>query len=202
VRQALEILAENFSAPKFGAMSSSPLSVAGSLLVAAPTLLDPNFRRSVIFLATNDADDGSFGMIVNRAMGKTVEEILPDRDVGLLAKVPVFFGGPVGHDQLTFASFRWHDDAHRIECRSHLTLEEAGNIAQENFNSIRAFVGYSGWSQGQLETELAQNAWIVQKPGPDSLNPKKLDGLWRGILREMGPMYRLLADAPDDPSQN
>ena len=84
----------------------SPLSVAGSLLVASPNLLDPNFRRSVVYIANNDADAGSFGMVINRKTGKTVGELLPEKELGLLGKTPVFVGGPVGRDQLTFASFR------------------------------------------------------------------------------------------------
>lgn len=180
----------------------SPLSVAGSFLVASPSLLDPNFRRSVVFIATNDADEGSFGLIVNRAAGKTVEDILPDKKLGVLGKTPVFLGGPVGRDQLTFASFRWKAGEKKIECRPHLMLDEARELAQKDFDSVRAFIGYAGWGQGQLETELAQNAWFVSKPSSSFLHPEKSDKMWRKIVGGLGPMYRLLAEAPDDPSLN
>ncbi len=180
----------------------SPLSVAGSLLVASPNLLDPNFRRSVVYIANNDADAGSFGMVINRKTGKTVGELLPEKELGLLGKTPVFVGGPVGRDQLTFASLRWIDASRGIDCRPQLTLEEAGEIVRDDFSSVRAFVGYAGWGQGQLEAEVAQNAWIVSKPVRDFLDPKNLDGIWRSIMRKSGPLYRLLAEAPDDPSMN
>jgi putative transcriptional regulator len=180
----------------------SPLSVAGSLLVASPSLLDPNFRRSVVFVSTNDADDGSFGFIINRATPKTVGDLLPGKDIGILGDVPVFIGGPVARDQLTFASFLWNEKKRAFVCKPHLALGEADEIAQSQPGAVRAFIGYAGWGQGQLETEMAQNAWILRKASRDTLDAKKLDGLWRRIVRGLGPVYRLLADVPDDPSRN
>src|SRR6266581_878656 len=72
---------------------SSSLSLAGSLLIAHPTLLDPNFRKSVLFLSTNDAQEGSFALTLNRPAGRTVGDLLPDKTLGNLAQIPVFVGG-------------------------------------------------------------------------------------------------------------
>lgn len=179
-----------------------PSGISGSLLVAAPTLLDPHFRRSVVLLAKHDADEGAFGVVVNRPAAKTVQELLPEKDLGLIADVPVYFGGPVGRDQLTFAALRWHASKRVFEFKPHLTLEEASGLAEEQMDVVRAFVGYAGWTQGQLEGELAQRAWLVEKPTRESLQPENLAGLWRQIVRGKGPLYRLLAEAPDNPSLN
>ena len=176
------------------------LGLAGSLLIAHPDLLDPNFRRTVLIISANDRQEGSFGLIVNRATEKNVGEFLPDKELGILADVPVFIGGPVGRDQLTFAAFEWVDDA--LSVRTHLMIEEARAMVEEDMGSVRAFVGYAGWSKGQLEGELAQKAWLVQKPDRELLDPEKCKVLWRTILREQGPWFRLLASAPEDPSKN
>ena len=60
--------------------SSSSISLTGSLLIAHPSLRDPNFCKTVLFLSANDALEGSFGLTLNRPAGRTVEDLLPDRD--------------------------------------------------------------------------------------------------------------------------
>src|SRR5437667_5903429 len=68
--------------------------------------------------------------------------------------------------------------------------------------SVFAFLGYAGWSAGQLEAEMKQKAWIVQKPSRAALKSEKLSRLWFDIMNRLGPWYRMLAAAPDDPSLN
>ncbi|MGC3989890.1 MAG: YqgE/AlgH family protein [Chthoniobacteraceae bacterium] len=164
--------------------------------------MDPNFRRSVVFLSQNNATDGTFGLVITRPTGKTVEDYLPDDAAGTLAKVPVFFGGPVGTDQLTFAAFRWDAKTETIQCQTHIALEEAWKFTEDANCSVRAFIGYSGWSGGQLEDELSQHAWLVQRPDRGMLGVESCANLWQSIMREQGPWFKLLAEAPDDPSLN
>ena len=181
---------------------SSSLSLAGSLLIAHPGLLDPNFRRSVLFLSANDANEGSFGMILNRPSGRTVGEVMSKKSLGDLDDVPVLLGGPVQQDQLVFASFRWIDEDERMECRHHLIIPEAQELVTQEDTIVRAFIGYAGWGKGQLEGELAQKAWLVTKAARDVFAPEKLPGLWREATSQFGPWFRLVAEAPDDPSAN
>jgi putative transcriptional regulator len=180
----------------------SSLSLAGSLLIAHPSLLDPNFRKAVLFISTNDPEEGSFGLTLNRVAGRTVGDVLPGKELGALARVPVFVGGPVGTDQLIFASFQWHPETRRIECRHHLGIDEAQESLHAEQTVVRAFIGYAGWSKGQLEGELAQRAWLVGKPGREVLDSNRCENLWRDTLREFGPYFELIADAPDDLSKN
>ena len=182
--------------------ASSSISLAGSILIAHPSLLDPNFRRAVLFISANDAQEGSFGLIINRPSGRTVGEILPDKELGALGRVPVFLGGPVATDQLVFASFRWHAETERMECRPHLVIDEAEQILQDESIIVRAFVGYAGWSKGQLEGELAQKAWLVQPAGRDILDVERCPTLWREITSSFGPWFKLLAEAPEDATGN
>jgi putative transcriptional regulator len=181
---------------------SPSMTLAGSLLIAHPSLRDPNFCRTVLFLSTNDADDGSFGLTLNRPAGRTVADLLPNRDLGALACVPVFIGGPVATDQLIFASFQWRPEAERMECRHHLVIDEAEKALADQAATVRAFVGYAGWSKGQLEGELAQRSWLVQKPERHVLELERCPTLWREITSTFGPWFRLVAEAPDEPGKN
>ncbi|MES2569032.1 MAG: YqgE/AlgH family protein [Verrucomicrobiota bacterium] len=177
---------------------SPSVGLAGSLLVAHPNLLDPNFRKGVLFISEDDSEEGTFGLTVNRPTERTVADVLGGQSLGALLRLPVFFGGPVEANQLIFAAFIWHPETERIECRHHLDLEQAQESIHAEYTTVRAFIGYAGWSKGQLEGELAQRAWLVGKPGRDLLDERRCKTLWRELLSGFGPWFRLLAEAPDD----
>lgn len=178
-------------------------SASGLLLVAHPGLRDENFRRSVLHLSAHEARAGAFGLIINRPLGKTAAELLPEHDRSdLLAQTPVYLGGPVGHDQLSFAHVRWDAFAEKIELKHNLSLEELAERADEEPSSVRAFVGYAGWAGGQLESEWRQRSWVLVPPHAAAAQPGVGEGLWLGIMSALGPTYKLLAAAPDDPSLN
>ena len=178
-----------------------PQSLAGSLLIAHPSMLDPNFRRAVLFISAHDPNDGAMGVILNRPLDKHVCDLVSETPPDGLADVPVFLGGPVGKNQLMFAAFEW-EDANGLKLNHNVDMEEAHEIAGNDPASIRAFVGYAGWSAGQLEAEMKQKAWILQKPSRAALTPERLPKIWFDIVSGLGPYYKLLAAAPDDPSLN
>lgn len=178
-----------------------PQNLAGSLLIAHPNMLDPNFRRAVLFISAHDPNDGAMGVILNRPLDKHVCDLVRETPPEGLADVPVFLGGPVGKNQLMFAAFEW-EDANGLKLNHNVDLGEAHELADDDPSSVRAFVGYAGWSAGQLEAEMKQNAWILQKPSRAALTPDRLPKLWFDIMRGLGPWYKLLAAAPDDPSLN
>lgn len=177
-------------------------NLAGSLLVAHPALLDPNFRRTIVFLPENHQDDGSYGLILNRPTEKRVGDVLDDAELGSLAKVRLFVGGPVAMNELMFSAIDWLPSVNGVRFRHHLPIDEAREIASHEPAILRAFVGYSGWSKGQLENELTQKAWIVKPPFPDAVNPEYVLDIWFDIMKQMGPWFQLQASAPDDPSLN
>ncbi|HSP44842.1 MAG TPA: YqgE/AlgH family protein [Chthoniobacterales bacterium] len=178
-----------------------PLSLAGSLLVAHPNMLDPNFRRAVLFISAHDAEDGALGVILNRPLDKQVADLVNDAPPEGLGDIPVFLGGPVGKNQLMFAAFEWQKGL-GLKLNHNVGVDEAHQLVDEDPSSIRAFVGYAGWSAGQLEAEMKQKAWILQKPTRAALAPARLPKLWFEIMRGLGPWYKMLAAAPDDPSLN
>jgi putative transcriptional regulator len=178
-----------------------PQSFAGSLLIAHPNMLDPNFRRAVLFISVHNPEDGALGVILNRPLDKQVADLVNDEPPAGLANVPVFLGGPVGRNQLMFAAFEWQK-GEGLKINHNVNLEEASTLLSDDPSSVRAFVGYAGWGAGQLEAEMKQNAWLLQKPSRATLKTKDLSKLWFDIMRGLGPWYKMLAAAPDDPSLN
>jgi putative transcriptional regulator len=180
----------------------SSRSLAGSLLVAHPNMLDPNFRRTVLFISEHDPNEGALGVIINRPLDKPVAELVSDIPPTDLADVPVFLGGPVGKNQLMFAAFEWQKDA-GLRLNHNVALNEPSSEGgRKNLLTTCAFVGYAGWGAGQLETEVKQRAWLIQNAKPSLLKLDRLPNLWFDIMRTLGPWYKMLAAAPDDPSLN
>ena len=181
--------------------SGQPQNFTGQFLVAHPNMLDPNFRRSVLYISSHSETDGALGLIINRPLDKQVSELVTDPTPAGLADVPVFLGGPVGTNQLMFASFDW-EGRDSLSLNQNVAIDEAHQLAEQDRGTIRAFVGYAGWIAGQLENELHQNAWILRKPDRAALVPERLPRLWFEIMRSLGPWFKMLSAAPDDPSLN
>jgi putative transcriptional regulator len=177
-------------------------SLAGSLLVAHPNMLDPNFRRTVLFISEHDPGEGALGVIINRPLDRQVADLVTETPPASLAEVPVFLGGPVGKNQLMFAAFEWHQSG-GLKLNHDVGLEGASDaVGQKKIITVCAFVGYAGWGAGQLENEMKQKAWLLQKANPSALQLDRLPNLWFDIMRGLGPWYKMLAAAPDDPSLN
>jgi len=180
----------------------SSRSLAGSLLVAHPNMLDPNFRRTVLFISEHDPGEGALGVIINRPLDRQVADLVTEEPPAGLADVPVFLGGPVGKNQLMFAAFEWHQSG-GLKLNHNVGFNETSEAAgHKKIITVCAFVGYAGWGAGQLESEMKQKAWLLQKANPSVLKLDRLPNLWFEIMRKLGPWYKMLAAAPDDPSLN
>ena len=166
-----------------------------------PTCSTRIFGAACFLFRRTTSEEGAEGLIINRPLDKQVSELVTDPAPGALADVPVFLGGPVGTNQLMFAAFDW-EGRDSLSLNQNVALEEANQLAERDRSAIRAFVGYAGWGAGQLESELRQNAWVLQKPDRAALKPERLPRLWFEIMRKLGPWFKMLSAAPDDPSLN
>jgi len=181
--------------------SDLPIQLQGQLLLADPSLREGTFNRSVILLAEHQANFGAFGLILNHPTGKTVGDFLPADEFGPLQLLPVHHGGPVAPDQLTFTSFWWSKKL-GLRWAIRLSTETAVTHARRPGRIVRAYIGYSGWSAGQLENELRRNSWIAARPQADLLGHEHDRSLWADLLRRISPLHHILAAAPDDPTLN
>jgi putative transcriptional regulator len=170
----------------------------GSLLVAAPSLLDPNFHRTVVLVAEH-GDGGAMGVVLNRPSETAVAEAVPELTSLTGGSDPVFVGGPVGTDSL-LALAEVDEPEHAVELvvGTVAFVQDAEIAARRG----RVFVGYAGWSPGQIEAELDEASWIVVAAHPDDVFSDEPDELWGAVLRRQGGPLALLATMPPDPSLN
>jgi putative transcriptional regulator len=177
----------------------SPLS--GTLLLASPAMRDATFARSVIFMAAHHRKNGAFGYILNRPIEQRVADLLPGQNIGSLGDVRVYVGGPVSTDKLAFAALHWNKKKGTLRCQTHLSVPDAIE-ALEQGQDVRGFIGYSGWTGGQLENEIQHRSWIITAPKPVVLTTEEPTDMWGAVLKEMGPLYSLMAETPDNVGLN
>lgn len=181
------------------------MNVRGRLLVAEPTLADPNFHRTVVYMIEH-GDDGALGVVLNRPSDKLVREVVPMWAPYVSEPATVFVGGPVSPEAaICLARCDGGDSSLWTELRDGIGVIDLNGDpldAPPGVSGMRVFAGYSGWSAGQLEAELAIDGWIVLDAHPDDLFAPSADELWRQVLaRQSGPVRRL-APFPEDPSVN
>ena len=177
----------------------------GRLLVASPSLLDPNFHRSVVLLLEHSAD-GALGVVLNRPSSLNTRETLPD---DLAAAVPedemIHEGGPVEPESvILLADYIAPDDPAALAVGTIGVVDPNSDFAtlDARIRAIRAFGGYAGWAPGQLEVELEDDAWIDAVCLASDVFTQDPDGLWSEVLERKGGNYRLVARMPVDPSMN
>ncbi len=170
--------------------------LTGRLLVAAPTLVDPNFRRTVVLMLQHD-DEGAVGVVLNRPSTEAVGEHLPAWEESLAAPPVVFVGGPV-QPEVAIGLVEGGDGSPVVDG------VEVADLAAEPPPGVRAriFSGYAGWGPGQLESELEVDAWIVVDARAQDVFDPAPEGLWPRILRRQKGMVRMLATYPIDPALN
>lgn len=185
-------------------MASEPDMLKGQLLIASAGLLDPNFRRTVV-LVTEHNPEGAMGVVLNRPSPVPVADAVPHLGTLVEEGGLVFVGGPVQPEAVV--ALAELDDS---ELAAATALGSIGYLRADAdpddlagaVRRARVFAGYSGWGGGQLESELEQEAWIVEPAEPDDVFTADPDGLWAEVLRRKGGAYAILARMPLDPSVN
>jgi putative transcriptional regulator len=182
-------------------------SLRGKLLVASLKLTDPNFARTVVLMCMHD-DEGALGLVLNRPLeDEPVEGHLPA--YGRLAAAPgvVFHGGPVEQGAaLVLGRHVAGEGGSPVNsvvgqtALLNLAVEVDGH--EPPVEVVRVFAGYAGWTAGQLEAEIAEEAWFVVDPIEDELWTSEPDRLWRDVLRRQPGKLAMFAFAPADPTVN
>jgi len=177
----------------------------GRLLIAEPSILnDKSFNRSVIFLTEHNSD-GTIGFILNKPSEFKIVDLIPDIDCDFV----IYNGGPVEQENLYFI----HKIPELITDSVHIAnniywggnFEKLTALLNNNMikaDDIRFFLGYSGWSQEQLNTELIESSWIVIENKFENLFSVESDEFWKNQLLKFGGEYQIWANAPEDPALN
>src|SRR3954453_6039684 len=180
-------------------------SLRGKLILASPALRDPNFARSVVLIAEH-TDEGAMGLVLQRPAAATVGEEVPDLSWLVGDGEPVYVGRPGGGTAvIVLAEFDLPELAGAIVDAD---LGFIGADADDPdrldgaIRRARVFAGHAGWGPGQLEEELAEEAWIIEPPKREEIFCEDPEALWSAVLRRKGSRYALLATMPPDPSLN
>ncbi|HRG55023.1 MAG TPA: YqgE/AlgH family protein [Lacunisphaera sp.] len=176
-------------------------SLAGQLLLAHPALREPSFSRTVILLSAHGGE-GAMGVVLNRPLDKQLGELNTEFALGALAGVPVYAGGPVEPEQLIIVSWRWLEKERAFQLHFGIEPAQAAELVGAPGVTLRAFLGYAGWGQGQLEKELRHDTWVVTTVEGEILGQSDGTALWRQILGAIDPELKLLAEEPEDPTVN
>ena len=176
-------------------------SLRGSLLIAAPQLLDPNFRRTVVLIAEH-SDEGAMGVILNRPSGMAVADAAPELEAMVGAETPIFAGGPVQPTSgVVLAEVVESDEPIFDDVVLVPGLGELADVI-DGADRIRVFAGYAGWGPGQLEGEIERDDWFVDPARADDVFAEDAESLWAMVLERKGGQFALVARMPDDPSLN
>jgi putative transcriptional regulator len=177
-------------------------SLRGHLLVAAPSLVDPNFVRTVVLIAEHTAD-GALGVVLNRPSEATVGAVVPDLGPLLDPDDLIYAGGPVQTEGvMVLAEFADPGDAALpIDGDLGFVALEA-DMEEISAGRARAFAGHAGWGAAQLDAELAEEAWFVAPFEREDAFTDDPDELWSASLMRKGGAYALVARMPEDPSLN
>lgn len=175
----------------------------GHLLISNSSLLDPNFRRTVVLIGHHD-DEGAVGVVLNQPLAVAVRDAVPPLGALVEPEEPLFDGGPVEPDSVVvLADFIDPSRAEVIAMGSIGFLPPAsGDDIAEAIRRARVFAGYAGWGPGQLEGELDEDSWITAPALPGDVFHEEPTRLWEDVLRRLGRGYDILRLMPRDPSTN
>tara|TARA_X000000950_G_scaffold60080_1_gene72950 strand:- start:50 stop:595 length:546 start_codon:yes stop_codon:yes gene_type:complete len=178
----------------------------GKILIAAPSVFgDQNFHRSIVIIADNK-DSGLLGFIVNKPLHYPINEVMPE----IKPEFPLYCGGPVEQDNLFVIHKAGHLIPNSIKIDEELywggDFEKIVALVNDSIlttNDLRFFLGYSGWSNDQLEQEIASNAWVVnENTFTDSFFNLKTETLWKDQMLALGGKYVIWSNTPENPFHN
>jgi putative transcriptional regulator len=179
-------------------------SLTGQLLLASPTLRDPNFARTVVLIGVH-SEEGAMGIVLNRPSALTVGEAVPQLEATLDEREPIYLGGPVQPNSIVLLAEFLDPSPAGLLVLGRIGFPAPDTDIEELTRATargRVFAGYAGWSEGQLDAELDQGDWIVQPAQPQDVFSEDPEELWSEVLTRKGGSYALIARMPTDPSVN
>ncbi len=177
----------------------------GSILISDPFSDDVYFGRSVVLICEHN-DEGTFGFVLNNYIDVDLHQ-LDDNFPNINARIS--FGGPVSKENLYYIH-SFSDITNTLEIREGLyyggdfdEITDRIKNAKNPNKEIRFFVGYSGWSVGQLDEEIKNENWITANNiSTENIIDTKLDDLWRICLEKQGQRFQLMTKFPRNPMDN
>lgn len=176
--------------------------LTGRLLVAMPTMPDPRFSHSVVFICAHN-EDGAMGLIVNKFLGlMKLSELLESESADIAEndhRLPLHFGGPVERERgFVLHSADYHSEGVTLKVTETLSMTASKQVLEQiNEGSGPELallgMGYSGWGPGQLEGELLENSWLVADPTSQLIFVEEDEHKWTSALKQIGVDPQMLS---------
>lgn len=186
-------------------MADTPQSLQGKLILDSGKLAGSYFDRTVILVCRHD-DTGAFGLVLNRSLKHTLGGAVREKLDDQLAKTPLFLGGPVQPEALSFLHESEPSPGAGVLpglMLGHSLKELCERHAERGRGMrLRAYAGYAGWSPGQLDEEMAKGCWITHPATLVEVFSTRPESLWKMVLRDKGGLHGLVADFPENPGLN
>ena len=179
-------------------------SLKGLLLIASPSIFDPNFRQAVVLIAEHN-EEGAMGVVLNRPTEATIGDVAPQLEVFADADETIYAGGPVQPSALIVLGQFIDPSAAALPILGDIGFVGIGTELDEVERAVhqsRVFAGHAGWGPDQLQAEMESEDWIVQPATHDDVFSHSAAELWTTLLQRMGGEYALMARMPFDPSVN
>ena len=196
------------SEPVHGFHTDTEDPAPGRLLVATPSLADPNFAHAVVLLLDHD-DEGSLGVVLNRPSEVPVRSVLTTWAASVDPPEVLFEGGPVSPDAaLAVACVPQTEEPDPIGFRrlfgvtGILDLDTPPEVVVAAMTRLRVFAGYAGWGAGQLVDEIAEGSWYVVESTTQDIFHLDPERLWASVLRRQPGELAWVSTKPLDPTQN
>ena len=178
----------------------------GRVLISDPFLGDDYFERAVVYLCEHN-QEGSFGFVLNNLLEINLNDL---NDQFPSINTFVSTGGPVETESMFFIHTLGNELKESIEISNGIyvggdfdQLYSVINDKHIQENQIRFFLGYSGWSKGQLESEINQNAWVVcDIDDPTEIMKTQESETWKYFMSKLGGKYKYMTNFPIDPNEN
>jgi putative transcriptional regulator len=189
----------------FAILPEDKIPEKGKILISEPFLPDTFFNRSIVYL-TDHSPDGSVGFILNKKIDLKISAAISgfegwNEDLNM--------GGPVAPDTIHYLHSLGHIIPRSVQVEENVfwggdidSIRGLIKTGQLKPSQIRFFLGYSGWSAGQLERELKENSWVIAKVTSEIIMNNRGEDTWKRVLRSLKNKYRRWADFPESPEMN
>ena len=186
-------------------MMQTPVqSLQGQFLLAMPSMGDPRFLRSVVYMVAHDSE-GAMGFTINkRAEGLSLGDIWKDMSETVaktgLVNLPVYVGGPVQNDRgFVLHTSDYEKTQNSLSQELPIALTQSADVLVDAAHGrgpekMRLFLGYAGWGPGQIEGELQNNAWLVCDANIAEIFTSQSDDLYEKCVAAMGIDLALLSN--------
>ncbi|MDR2916448.1 MAG: YqgE/AlgH family protein [Tannerella sp.] len=178
----------------------------GKILISEPFLQDAYFQRSVVLLIEHNTN-GSMGFVLNKKAGLWVNDFFDGLEN--VPRIPIYLGGPVSSDHLYFIHSLGNIIPDSVQIDDNLYFD--GDFESLNYymmsgqpvdGKIKFFLGYSGWTESQLDGEISQDSWLVSKSSNRNIMLAEGESFWKHSVELIGGSYMTWINYPKDPILN